>query len=452
MFVRMTRGIGWTALACALLVQPGVAQNADRIDQVVKHFADETRRFMGSVIVAKDGAVVFNRAYGYANLEWQVPNTADTRFRIGSVSKQFTAASILLLEERGKLRTDDLVKKHLPDAPPAWDAITIHHVLTHTSGIPNITSFPEFQRIKTLPSRPDQSLARFRDKPLDFPPGEKFSYSNSGYLLLAVLVERASGQTFEAFLQENILGPLGMTHTGSDSFTTIIPNRASGYTPTLGARGGPLRNAEYIDMTIPIGGGSLYSTTADLARWAHALFNGTVLSAASLQKMTRPVLSDYGYAIVVRSARGRQTFEHTGGIEGFNSILRYFPESKIAVAVLANVNGNLPTTIADRVARLAHGETVTLPTEMKEVTLAAAVLSRYVGVYEIKPGQSLVIALDSGRLYASGPHGVRSPMYAESETKFLADDGGLRLEFTVGADGQASSVDYDGIKASRKPG
>jgi CubicO group peptidase (beta-lactamase class C family) len=239
----------------------------------------------------------------------------------GDFSKQFTAAAVLLLEERGMLQTTDLVKRHLPDAPAAWDGITIHHLLTHTSGIPNVTALPEFQSIRTLPTRPDRLVASFRNKPLDFAPGERFNYSNSGYALLAALVERLGGLPFERFVQENIFDRLEMKQTGSDTLTAIIPRRAAGYSPASGARSGELRNAQYIDMTVPIGGGSLYSTTDDLTRWAHALFGGKLLSAESLQKMTRPEKDNYAYGLRIGNVGERRAYNHPGGIEGFNSAL-----------------------------------------------------------------------------------------------------------------------------------
>ena len=352
------RSLIWTIVAGALAAQTLIAQNATRIDDVavdaIVKKAGGNQGFMGAVLAAKDGAIVFNRAYGLANLEWQIPNTVDTRFRIGSVSKQFTAAAILLLEDRGKLNTGDIVKKHLPEAPAAWDAVTIHHLLSHTSGVPSLTSMPEFPSLKTLPARPDKSLARYIDKPLEFAPGTKWNYSNSGYLLLALIVERVSGQPFETFLEESVLRPLGMSQTGSDSFTAIIPKRASGYTPMPGPQGVRLRNADYIDMTIPIGGGSLYSTTEDLVRWSQGLFGGKLLSAASLRKMTQPVMNNYAYGVGVNTVDGRQLVSHDGGIEGFNSTLHYYPASKVTVTVLANVNGPAPGVIAQLLGRLAH--------------------------------------------------------------------------------------------------
>src|SRR5687768_9165616 len=188
-----------------LLVLAGacLAQDASRMDQIVQSYV-ANKQFMGTVLVARGGQVLISKGYGSANLEWEIPNAPNTKFRLGSVSKQFTAAAILLLEERGKLQVSDPVKKHLPDAPAAWDAITIFHVLTHTAGIPSFTSFPDYGKIKLSATTTAELVGLFRDKPLEFEPGEKFNYSNSGYVLLTHLIEKISGERYEGFVREHL--------------------------------------------------------------------------------------------------------------------------------------------------------------------------------------------------------------------------------------------------------
>ena len=216
------------------------------MEEVVQSYV-KSGKFMGSVLVARGDDVLMSKGYGMADLDGKIGNDASTKFRLGSLTKQFTAASILLLEERGKLKVEDPVKKFLPDAPAAWDKITIFHLLTHTSGIPNFTSFPEYRGSEALPTTPEKLVARFRDKPLDFEPGTEWRYSNSGYVLLGYLLERITGQKYADFLQANIFSPLGMKDSGYDSNTADIPHRAIGY--ELG-RNGPVK-AGYIDMSIP---------------------------------------------------------------------------------------------------------------------------------------------------------------------------------------------------------
>jgi CubicO group peptidase (beta-lactamase class C family) len=246
----------------ALLIGPCLAQDAAKMDQIVQPFVTN-HTFMGTVLAARGNEVLFSKGYGSADLEWDVPNAPNTKFRLGSVTKQFTAASIMMLEERGKLSVNDPVKKYLPDAPAAWDKITIMHLLTHTSGIPNFTSFPDYPKLEPFSTTTAQLVARFRDKPLDFQPGEKWSYSNSGYVLLTYLLEKISGTTYEAFVQENIFKPLGMKDSGVDSNSAVLPHRASGYIFNKDH----FENAGFINMTVPQGAGALYSTTEDLLKW-----------------------------------------------------------------------------------------------------------------------------------------------------------------------------------------
>src|ERR1700735_3989599 len=183
----------WLVTAAAALASASFGQeNAPRMEQIVQSFV-ANKTFMGSVLVVRDKTVLFEKGFGSANLEWDIPNSPTTKFRLGSITKQFTAASILLLEERGKLSIDDPVKKYMPDAPAAWDKVTIYNLLTHTSGIPSFTGFPDYEATERTATTPEQLVARFRDKPLEFQPGEKFEYDNSGYVLLGYLIEKVSG-------------------------------------------------------------------------------------------------------------------------------------------------------------------------------------------------------------------------------------------------------------------
>src|SRR6185437_11740549 len=257
-----------------------------------------------------------DRAYGDANLELQAPDTTQTRYRLGSISKQFTAAAILLLQERGLLKVQDPVGRYLPDAPAAWAAITLQNLLTHTSGIPSYSDLPGFDATKARPATPAQLVARFRDLPLLFAPGTAWRYSNSNYALLGYLIERISGQSYAQFLQQNIFTPLGMRQSGYDSTTQLIMGRAEGYTP--GEDHDAPVNAPYIDMSVPYAAGGLYSTTHDLLRWEQALYGMRLLSASSLRQMTTPYMSDYGFGLTIRTLPGGQLlYSHGGGIYGF---------------------------------------------------------------------------------------------------------------------------------------
>ena len=423
----MTRYLGFGLRYVAfglLLATVGLAQDVSRMDEVVQYNVSN-KKFMGSVLVASGEEILLNKGYGSANLEWNIPNSPATKFRLGSVTKQFTAAAILLLEERGKLKTDDPVKKFMSDAPTAWEKITIYHLLTHTSGIPNFTSFPDYPPQKPFAATPEKLVARFRDKPLDFQPGEKWGYSNSGYILLGYVLEKASGQSYEKFLQENIFGPLGMKDSGYDSNSAIILRRASGYGP---GKDGPM-NAEFIHMSIPFSAGALYSTTEDLLRWQRGLFGGKLLSAASLAKMTTPFKDDYACGVGVRTVNGRRVIDHGGGIEGFNTFLAYYPDDKLTVVALSNLNGGAPQQIVSQLAAIARGEKVELPSERKEISVAPKILEQFVGTYQLAPKVNMMITIESGQLISQVSGQGKVPLFATSETKFFPKVVDAEIEF-----------------------
>ncbi len=312
---------------------------------------------MGTVLVARGGKVLFSNGYGFANLEWRVPNDPATRFRIGSITKQFTSAAILLLEERGKLAIDDPVKTYLSDAPAAWNRITLRHLLTHTSGIPDFINSPGFARMQPFAATPEELVAHFRGEPLEFEPGSQFSYSNSGYILLSYLIEKLSGDSYERFIRQNLFAPLGMNDSGYDSNSAVLPHRAAGY--ALGASG--LENAAFIDMTNLRGAGGLYSTTGDLLKWTQGLFGGSVLKPESLAKMTAPFRGNYALGLAIESAGKRKIFRHSGGIGGFDTELDYYPAGQVTIAVLSNVeenglDGPGPERLAADLAGLLYGD------------------------------------------------------------------------------------------------
>jgi len=428
-------------MALAAIAAPSFAQNAPRaenvarMDEIAKAYTDN-KQFMGSVLVARDGRVLIDKGYGYADLEWNIPNDPDTVFRLGSVTKQFTAAAILLLEERGKLRTSDLVSAYLPDAPAAWAKITIFNLLTHTSGIPNYTELPDLPTFKLLPTTPDQLVARFEAKPLVFQPGEKWVYSNSNYALLGLLIEKVSGQTYADFLQQNIFTPLKMSHSGYDTSAAIIPHRASGY--GMGPKGP--QNAGYVDMTVPYAAGALYSSTRDLRLWEEALYGGKLLSPASLKKMTTPFLNNYAMGLAVGQSGGHAFFSHSGGIDGFNTYLAYYPDEKMTVVVLGNLNGDAPDMIGGQLAAVAHGEAVVLPSERHEIAVDPYILATYVGNYELAPSFVLTVTLEGGQLMTQATGQSKIPIFAESPTRFFPKVVDAEIEFTKDKNGAVKGL------------
>ncbi len=385
------------------------------MDRLVQASTDADA-FSGSVLVARDGRIVLDRGYGLANREWLIPNASDTRFRLGSITKQFTAVAIMILNERGLVDLDAPVKTWIKDAPPAWDQVTVRRLLAHTAGIPNFTSFDDFQASKALPVTIDGLIARFRDRPLDFQPGEGRKYSNSGYVLLTAVIEKASGQSYADFLAENLFTPLRMSDSGYDSNAVILPRRASGYAPS--ATG--VVNADYWDMSIPQGAGGLYSTTHDLLKWEQGLFGGRLLTPASLAVLTTPVRDQYAFGVFVAKAQGNTTIAHSGGLDGFNTYMAYDPDRRITVIVLGNLNGPAPDALGAALLALSREGA---SQNDAAITVAPEVLQTYAGVYALTPTASITVSATNDVLTGQWTGQAASTLSPASADAFRQPDG-----------------------------
>jgi len=421
--------------ALALSAAPALARDPERMDQVARAAA-EADEFSGSVLVARDGEVLLDRGYGFANREWSIPNDGDTKFRLGSVTKQFTAVAVMILHERGLVDLDAPLKTYLPDAPTAWDAVTVRHLLTHTAGLPNFTDFDDYGPSKGLPATIDSLTARFRDRPLDFQPGEGWAYSNSGYILLTAVVEKVAGMSYADFVTQTLFQPLGMSDSGYDSHAAILPHRASGYTPT--ARG--IVNADYVDMSIPQGAGALYSTTHDLLKWEQGLFGGRLLRPESLTLLTTPVRNQYAFGLVVAEAGGNTTVSHSGGIEGFNTYMAYDPARRMTVIVLGNLNGPGPDQVGGSLLALARGQTVTLPGERQAITVAPEAMRAYEGVYELSPTFAITVSVVDGKLMAQATGQIAFELHAESADAFFLRVVDAQVTFTRDTSGAVDGL------------
>ncbi len=325
-------------LIVALQASAFAQSKAAKIDEVVT-LANKYKLFNGSVLVAENGKVIYKKGHGLANMEWNIPNTPETKFRLGSITKQFTAALILQLVEQGKIKLDGKISDYLPTyRKDTGDKVTVHQLLTHTSGIPSYTSLPGFfNDVSRNPYTVDEFIKKYASNNLEFEPGRKYLYNNSGYFLLGAIIEKVTGQTYEKVLKEKILDPLGMKNTGYDHHNTILDRRAAGYQKTPGG----FVNAPYLDMSLPYAAGSMYSTVEDLYLWDQALYSDRVLSAASKELMYKPYLQDYAYGWMVNKARfGNGTevarIQHGGGINGFSTMIMRFPNEKHLIVLLDN--------------------------------------------------------------------------------------------------------------------
>ena len=317
-----------------------------KLDKLINTYT-EYNKFNGSVLISEKGKVIYKKGFGMANMEWDIPNASNTKHRLGSITKQFTGMLILQLVEAGKIDLHAPITTYLPDYPKKnGDIITTHHLLTHTSGIPNYTSFPDFFNDKSRnPYTPTDFLKEFADMELEFTPGERFSYSNSGYFLLGVIIEKISGKTYEEMLHANIFTPLNMKDSGFDHHADILKNRATGYEKN----GNSFVNSRYLDMSIPYAAGSLYSTVEDLYLWDQALYTNKLLSKKYMdiffEKHIPSGDAHYAYGWGIGSDRIGNTEEtintigHGGGINGFNTTITRAPEDKSLIVLLNNTGG-----------------------------------------------------------------------------------------------------------------
>ena len=325
-----------------------------RAEQYLHPFVS-TQQFMGAVLIAKGDTILLNKGYGFADLSRRTPNTPTTRFWLASLTKQFTAASILLLEERGKLRLDDPIRKYLPNMPAAWNKITIFNLLTHTSGIPDFNRGYSF----SIPKTPEQLIAEIIHKPLEFSPGTSWRYSNTGYDLLGCLIERISGESYGKFLQQNIFLPLGMHDSGYDPSIARDNTLAAGYYTSKNE----LVPAPPLEPSASFSAGGVYSTTGDLFIWERALFGGNIISPSSLKKMTTPYgnyyPNNYALGLMVDKTNGPLSIWHGGRLPGASTRLVYYPQAKLTVIVLSNVSDGIyglqSDEIEQNIAALAAG-------------------------------------------------------------------------------------------------
>src|SRR6185295_2273027 len=373
------------AILLVAFQQVALAQDHAAKIQEVLALAHKYRQFNGSALVAENGKVIYKGGFGLANMEWNIPNTPDTKFRLGSITKQFTSTLTMQLVEQGKIKLDAKISDYLPDyRKDTGEKVTIHHLLTHTSGIPSYTGQPGFfQNVSRNPYKVDEFVKKYASGDLEFEPGSKYRYNNSGYFLLGAIIERVTGKPYEQVLQQNIFDPLGMKNTGYDHHNTIISKRASGYGKTPDG----YANAPYLDMSIPYAAGSLYSTVEDLYLWDQALYTDKVLSAQSKALMYKPFLENYAYGWAVTNASFKQhdqpvqVISHDGGINGFTTTIVRFPKEKNLIVMLDNTGTEYLDRLSDSIAKILYNQ----PYEQPKMSIVS-VLARTIAEKGIEAG------------------------------------------------------------------
>jgi len=371
-----------------------------------------------TALVAREGQVIYKKTFGMANLELNIPMKVDHVFRIGSITKQFTAVAILQLMEQGKLDLQDDITKFIPDFHTQGNKITIEHLLTHTSGIQNTTDMPAYMgRVDLTPA---EMIGHFKNLPLKFAPGTNWSYSNLGYFLLGYIIEKITGKTYATYLEENFFKPLGMTNSLYANDIKIVRNRADGY--SQGDNG--VENAQPLSMTHPYAAGSIQSTVEDLFKWHQAVHSFKLIKKENLDKaITRYKLSDgketsYGYGWRSGYVYESPSIWHGGLINGFITMAIYLPKENIFVAVFSNCDCNSPEVVASRLAALAAGK----PFEYKEVAVDNALLQGYTGVYENQKDQQRIITVSGNKLYTQLGRGPKIILKAYQKDKFFIDE------------------------------
>jgi len=397
-----------------------------------------------AVIAVRDGRTVLRKAYGMADLELGVPLEPGMVFRIGSMTKQFTAVAVLMLVEEGKVAVSDPITKFLPDYPTGGRAITVEHLLTHTSGIKSYTDMDDFLANLRKDYAVKELIDHFKNQPMDFEPGEKYQYDNSGYFLLGAIIEKASGTGYEAFLKKRIFDVVGMPDTALESTSRITPRRARGYAK----HGEVWENAEFLSMTQPFSAGGIVSTVDDLARWDAALYTGRLLRPETLQlAFTRHHLKSgkeigYGYGWEPGQWEGFTVIQHGGGIPGFVSMGVRVPERRVYVAVLSNrIADPFPAPVAQRLATYLLDK----PWEPKRVAVPEPTLRDYVGVYRVDDTHTLTVTVDGGRLYTQPSGGSKTEALPMSDSEFFYEGSVDRLLFERDPGGKVAGLVRQGF-------
>jgi len=415
----------------------GYAQTApQKIEELISAYAD-LYKFNGTVLVAEKGKIIFSKGYGLKNAKDSSRNDVNTIYQLGSITKQFTSAIILQLAEQKKLSLDDRLSKYFPDFPKG-DSITIRHLLTHSSGIYNYTNDQKYMASETTkPSDREKMIALFRDKPLNFSPGSKYSYSNSGYLLLGYIIEIVTGKPYEKVVREKIFIPLKMSHSGFDFSHLNNTDKATGYTVFTQFVKMP---GSIVDSSVAYAAGAMYSTVGDLFKWHTGLQQYKILTKSSTEAAYTPYLFHYGFGWAMDTLFEKKIVEHGGGIIGFNTIISRVPSDDVAVILLSNMNVAGLDKLSHSLLAVLYNKPYEIPKPKTEVELNESVLKEYVGEYELAPGFILKITLAGKRLKVQATGQPAYDLFAESNDRFFLKVVEATATFMKGPDGKVEKM------------
>lgn len=399
-----------------------------------------------AALISKNGEVIYRKAFGNANLELGIAMTPNNVFEIGSITKQFTAISILILEEQGKLKIEDEITKYIPDYPTLGKTITIHHLLNHTSGIKSYTNMQSFMKHARTDMTPTELINVFKNEPMDFDPGDKYAYNNSGYILLGHIIEVVSGESYANFIEKNIFKKLGMKSSYYGSMVKLIPNRASGYQDKDG-----YVNAAYLSLTLPYAAGSIMSNVDDLLIWQKALNTNKLISKASYEKaihgssLNNGEHIGYGYGLQEGNINGSTSISHGGGIFGYTTQGIYLPEEDVFVSILTNCDCNSPGGVANKIAAIAIGKP--FPDVKDAITLSSQELKKWSGAYQFEDGAIRFITVKDNKIYSQREGSTVFQIYPMAANTFIFEEGNITYNFSNKDGKKVASFENNGNKA-----
>jgi D-alanyl-D-alanine carboxypeptidase len=373
-----------------------------------------------SVIAVQQGKIVFRKGFGLADLELNIPIEPDMTFRIGSLTKQFTAVAVFMLAERGKISLNDKITSFFPDSPESWQKITVEHLLTHSSGLQSYTEMQQWEEFAKEDVKPEQIVQLIKNETLLFSPGDHLYYSNSGYFLLGVIIENITGQKYGDFIEDQIFKPLGMKRSHFGSHTKIIPGRVKGYK----VADGKYQNADYISMTSPFSAGGLLSSADDLAIFNEALYSWKLISETNVEKMTTPYKPKVsgppivGYGCEIVPFKERSMVCSRGAINGFNCYNLFIPDDRIYVAILQNNVSTEYTSeyLAKKIAAILIEDPYP---EWQAISLPNSALLKYAGTYRIDENNVRKVIVEEDRIFTQRNNGSKLEILPSSETTFF---------------------------------
>lgn len=413
------------------------SQRATRLlDSLVSLYAQQNK-FNGSVLVASKGTILLQKGYGYKDVAHKTKVDANSLYQWGSLTKQFTSALVMYLQEKGRLNINDKLSKYFPELPFA-DSVKVYHLLTHTSGIYNYTNDGGFMATEAVkPATLQKMLGLFKDYPLQFLPGSKFDYSNSNYYLLGQIIQKASGQPYEKIMRQVILQPLGLKTAGFDFAHEHSADKTIGYDVINGE---DYKASGIVDSSVSFAAGALYGSVYNLYAWHKALQKGGLLTPASWKKVYTPLQGKYAFGWIIDTLYGKPVAEHDGGIFGYTSTIKRFPEDDVVIIVLSNSSSPKTAEIANNLAAIVFNKNVDWPKERAIIMLPEEKLKPLTGVYELMPGFTITVTLEKGALKAAATGQPVVNLLAENENSFYIDIVDAKLVFERDAAGTATGV------------